>query len=361
MSDIGVVESNEVGFTPQYVLRDIDVNYTVAQLGDLIGSTSRSMPTSLSDIKVDFARTNTVTVEGDGGSHLERVLDDRTVEALGVFLQVPLPFLKRQDPEMQDLIVQSLLDHRGTDQAMIEYTDHSLQALRDPAQERVDPRGVIDIAANVLGDDALVVDAFRSPTEYRFDVLVWDRHDDPGRVGKPHVNDITRAGLSFGQNTRSNLTPFVHPYMMRLVCTNGMTVRDAPEFKLDGRGKSVEEVMADLEVKAEAAFSEVERQITALDDMRNQSVGDLGQAILRMGREEHLSDRLITSAIATAPVLVEDPEDASLFDLVNVLTNLANHPDLEKRVGARQALEAAGGSLVSSHAARCPRCFSALT
>ncbi len=49
------------------------------------------------------------------------------------------------------------------------------------------------------------------------------------------------------------------------------------------------------------------------------------------------------------------PDDPSMFDVVNLVTNFANSPAV-RNDGGRLLLERAGGSVVTDHATRCGHC-----
>jgi hypothetical protein len=151
----------------------------------------------------------------------------------------------------------------------------------------------------------------------------------------------------------------VQPYAQRLVCTNGMVSTD-PSLKVDGRGKDVSEMLAHLEAQAQRAFARMEHEIDAFYDLRNQRVVDSSQTLLRLAREQGLPERIVFALIERMPVLVDDTQDVSMFDLVNVITNHANAPELIGKAKPQRALEAVGGQIILSHAERCPRCHSAL-
>lgn len=352
-----MVDEDEGGFTPDYLIRSLDTDFTVARLREGFDAHEESVVTDAGELHFD-TQSDSVTF-----GNVELPVTDRTVEALAAWLQIPVPFLKRQENDVRDMLISALVDKCATDRVRVVYGDTSILEIRDPEREVIDPRSVVDIAANVVGDDALVTNAFRTAAEYRFDIVTFDRamrDFDGGALGNPRVGDMTQGGLSIGQDTKRGLAPWVQPYMMRLVCTNGMVLPEN-DLRIDARGQSVDEVLSDLERAAEAAFSRVEAQAAAMYDLRNEVVGDTAAAVLRVGREQGLSDRVLTSAIERIPAVVPDPDDGTMFDVVNVLTNIANHTDLRGRANTRAGLERAGGAVVSTHSARCPRCHSSLT
>jgi hypothetical protein len=64
--------------------------------------------------------------------------------------------------------------------------------------------------------------------------------------------------------------------------------------------------------------------------------------------------------IERMPLIIEDLEEATLFDVVNVVTNQANHPSLAGKHTTRRHLELAGGRMLTDHSKRCTHCQSQL-
>jgi hypothetical protein len=150
----------------------------------------------------------------------------------------------------------------------------------------------------------------------------------------------------------------VEKYTYRLFCTNGMSMPDAT-LKIDARGETVEDVINQLEEMAQRAFGEVEGDIAAFYDLRNVAVDNPEREIRRIVREAKLPDRTLREMIDR--VESDDlPDDPSMFDIINVVTNMANNPLIRNKTGARRALETVGGNIVVDHAARCGHCRSRL-
>lgn len=277
--------------------------------------------------------------------------------AIAAFVGVPKPLVTRIDSDLTDYLMNAMLQRTPAD-AVIRVTDECITAVREPGAKNIEPRNIVDVATRVLTADARVDNYFSDSSSFGLDVVVHDK-SKIGVHGDPKVGDITKAGLRFRQNVIQNLVPNVSPYMMRLVCTNGMEVADA-SLKVDARGNTVEEVLKHLEAAAERAFSRVERDIKHFYDMRNEMVENPERSLARMSYERGLSDRMRMHLTDRVPAMLDASGSASMFDIVNLITNTANDPAIT-REGARRDLQLFGGSLITLHTERCRTCASALS
>jgi bisphosphoglycerate-independent phosphoglycerate mutase (AlkP superfamily) len=117
--------------------------------------------------------------------------------------------------------------------------------------------------------------------------------------------------------------------------------------------------MAELEQMAELAFSRVERTIEHFYSLRDQRVDNVERALRTIAKEQGIPDRSMVAMMDLAAG--EDmPDEPTMFDVVNLITNFANSPQV-RNDGGRSILEGAGGSVVSDHAARCGHCQQKVT
>jgi hypothetical protein len=211
---------------------------------------------------------------------------------------------------------------------------------------------LVNVAEKVVGTkDAEVTRLVDEPAAFSMDVRVPEGSRHVG--GAPEVGDITAGGLRLDYNRKRNLSPGVQPYLYRLVCTNGYVCFD-PGLKLDARGDSVDEVLAELEAMAELAFSQVEEQIKHFYDLREVPVENPERAIRVLATEQNIPERS-TSVLMDAARSGLLPDQPSQFDVVNLVTNFANSPRI-RNDGGRLILERAGGAVVAERVARCGHC-----
>jgi hypothetical protein len=271
------------------------------------------------------------------------------LQILGSYLQIPVPFIKRLEPDEIQWILNSRLTYTpGT--VKIKLANDTISEVHEPDQQVINPLQLVRIAQRTLRDDhAPVIEATMGDI-FSFDAIV---PTDFTGIGTPEVGDITRAGLRFEQNRKHNLSPTVMPYSYSLWCTNGMETYK-PGLKVDARGLNVEDVLVELSLKADQAFKEVEDQIRALTDMKTARITNPERTLITMAQENGISDRMAMSMVHRLPAVIEDDNQATMFDIVNLVTNHANKPGM--RFAQRRELERLGGIITSAHVARCSHC-----
>jgi hypothetical protein len=325
---------------------------------------SESIVCKASALKVHLASAGDIEnavvsfpLEAKGGRqrrHKVPATKDSLIE-IGNLCGVPIPFFKRQDVDIKALLLNALLEKQGSGLIEVKYNDDDgIVGIEDPQKKPLDPRSVVEIAARVLGEDAQVVEWWLDPKEFRLDAYaLTDKVQGKGG----HVGDITRNGLRFGQDIKVGRAPWVQSYFNRKVCTNGMEVEDS-EGVFDGRNLSIEQTLAQLEEAAMLVFSRGPDRIKALYDLQNEVVRDPALFTVRLARENGIAPRFSEPMIAEQLPSLIDPETgtATMFDIVNLVTNQALNPDLLNRAGSRRKLEQAGGKIVTEHVERCRAC-----
>lgn len=274
------------------------------------------------------------------------------------YVGAPAPFFKGLSTGLQEGVLEYLVQHVKAESVRIthrpgEYVQQVVEADRIV----VDPADLIARLINVMGPAAEVVEYTYSSTEFFLDAIVPEGH---GRAiggehpdGEREVGDITRGGLRVEMNRRRNLAPTIQPFNLRLVCTNGMEVQDLG-LKLDARVRSAESILAEFEALAQRVMTRLDSQIEALYDLKRQRVDNPERALAAIAREQDIPAR---SLLALVQLAAGDdlPDQPTMFDVVNLITNLANGLD---KPGPRRKLERAAGAVVGDHAARCGHCQS---
>ncbi len=350
----------------------------------------------------DFVRSNSTSTDvsldrvhiATSGGTPEIRIGDATVPvtedgllALAEHLSVPAPFFKRLGKDVgvdfQSEIVNRVMGATPNEAVRIEYGPGGIIEVRSPGSSQVNPNQILDVASRVFGEGAPLQRLIDSSTEFGFDVHVpFDADHGIGGdrsaavaipeeitgyswatnlplTGTARVGDLTAAGARFGLDLKRGLAPTVVPWSMRLACTNGMeTMTEAT--KIDARGMDVETVLAELEAAARIAFSNAEGNIAHFYDLRNTPVENPERAIRAIARERGIPNRSMIQMLDLAPAEGILPENPSEFDIVNLVTNLANRASIRNN-GGRLLLERAGGGVISDHRARCGHCQHALS
>ena len=144
----------------------------------------------------------------------------------------------------------------------------------------------------------------------------------------------------------------------RLAVFHGMETRH-DDLKFSARGLDLDELLVEFESMARRAFNRVDDAMASLDDLHNQPVHDLTQALVRVGQEYELPERVILDMTARAPEFLNG-QDPTMFTVVDMVTNEANNPAIRNRLGVRHQLEQVGGHVAIDPASRCDKCESRL-
>lgn len=362
-----------------------DLDLTVGEMRanrEHLRSNTQSNDVSLSEVLVN-------TTSDEASIRLGRAevpVTDTGLLALAEHLQVPAPFFKRIGSnvglDLQAEILNALLSRSANEAIRVEYGNGGLVEVGPPGRDRIMPGQIIDVAERVFGDQAIVQRLIDTPAEFAFDVHVPFESDHgiggdtsslvdvPEEVlryswatGLPitegsKVGDVTAAGARFGLDRKRGLAPTVQPWSMRLACTNGME-NTSTGIRMDARGLSVDEVLAELEGMAQQAFAAAEANIAHFYDLRNNPVENPERALRAIARERGIPNRSLVNMLDLVPAGGIMPERPTEFDIVNLVTNLANRASV-RNDGGRLLLERAGGGVVADHAARCSHCQTVL-
>jgi hypothetical protein len=336
---------------------------TLTQLRNRLDVKAEMTTTPLEDFKLKLLDAEPTISFGKGRARQEFPAHLNSIVALGNILNVPSPFLKKQENDVRQTLLEMLIaKHPG--EVLVRFNEGELLEVQKPTALMIDPRRLVDAAMHVIDPKAIVVEAWQEPgIEFRCDVIVPEGFDRgiggvKPRKGTKQVGDITRGGIRFGVEHKRHLAPWVSQYLYRLVCTNGMERQDAG-WKVDARGMTVEDVLKEFELQADRAFKGVEHAIRAHYDLRSQPVDNPERTLLRVGREQKLPDR-VTMRLVEEAASSDLPDEPTMFDIVNLITNQGNDPDIADRPDVRRVFESCGGIIVADHAARCGHCMAKL-
>jgi hypothetical protein len=292
---------------------------------------------------------------GQGGPQVG-LEDPGAAAALAHYVGIPVAFYERITPDAKQFILDHQIQHAEDENVRVSYRDGTIVEVQPADRQRIAPSQLVEVAIHAIDPTAPVVDWWSDLVDFRLDVSVPEGFDR-GVGGDRQVGDITRGGLRIGQDRRKNLAPTVQPYLYRLACTNGMEVPDA-SLKVSAKGRTVDEVLILLEGEARRAMGRVEADIQAYYDLRTHALpADPAVYLRRIAKDMGFPDRSVAHLEAMLPTLEPaNGEFLTEWDIVNLLTNEANAPDLAHSRGPRSHLQRAGGSLVRDHARRCSSC-----
>lgn len=331
--------------------------------------------TTLEDLHIRLDRRH---ITWGGGAHQVTALLDRedktiqfgehevpatgaSLDALAKFFGIPGKFFERITPEEQNFLLNRRMEHTGGELTLIYDQDEGIKEVRKPGQVVVEPVRLVDAAMRVLPGDSLIIEDWLTGDDFRFDTIVpegFERYIG----GDPQVGDITRGGVRIGQDRKNNTAPWVQGYTYRLACTNGMEIPDH-SIKVDARHLDARQIENAFEAEIRRAVDRLESDIQAYYDLRNTEVGgDPTGAVRRIGRERGLPARTLGRLEDMVPAMVSEAGgNPTMFDVVNLITNLANDPSLNVQSTTVRGLQTAGGAVVHEHSTRCGTCHSRIT
>lgn len=356
---------------------DLDLNGLRAEV---IGGGDRQTRTeqiNLDRVRINAAESDpSIALSGDVEVPLTKV----GLETLADTLDIPTPFFARLGKmggiqEQADLLTR-MLNYTNDTGMVAEFSDGGLLSMSKVNALRISPYQVVDVAGRVLGSmDSPVQRMIHDSAAFAFDVHVPITAErgvkgDAGAEQMPEdllryswvtksgitdmsqVGDVTAAGLRISMDRKRNLAPTVQPWMMRLACTNGMETT-TQMTKIDARGMSVDEVLLDLEAKAQIAFERVEAEIDHFYDMRNVQVENPERRLRAIARERNIPDRSLMRMLDVAPEALGS--ETNEFDIACLISNFGNHSST-RNDGGRLLLERGAGAAVSQHTVRCTSC-----
>lgn len=278
------------------------------------------------------------------------------VDAMATHYGIPTTFINKLMPDERQWLLNSRLSYQADGDVTVRHGEQGISEVHKSSLVRVEPRALVDAAMNVLPHESLIVQSWNDATDLQVDVIVPEDFDR-WVGGDPQVGDITRGGIRFGQDRKNNTAPWVQPYLYRLVCTNGMEVPDQ-SLKIDARHCTDAQITAQFEHQIRMATDRLMSDIQAFYDLRDESLGaDRTGELRRVALEQGLPPRVVGRLEDLLPSVEGEP---SMFDAVNLMTNLANDPALNVRSTTVRNLQTAGGRVVHDHAARCTACHSRL-
>jgi hypothetical protein len=287
------------------------------------------------------------------------------LEAIGSYFGVPTKFLTRIERDEQQFVLERRIERAEESNLTVHWSSDGIIDVIKASSQRLEVGEILDSVAEVMPENSLVVEWINTSEMLFLDTIVpvdFDRFTG----GDRKVGDITNGGLRIFQDRKRNLAPSVQPFLFRFGCTNGMQVSDSG-LKIDARGAETFEILGDLRAKSRQALDGLMHSIDAFYELRSQKIGEDRTGVLhRLVRENDFPARTVVAledalpGYLTADFGVDNADEATMFHLVNLLTNAANNPDIAGSHNSRRRLESIGGDLVNDHIARCGFCHSRL-
>lgn len=296
----------------------------VADLKDhLAGVQERSLATSLGEITVDPEARSIQLASGE-----QFYLDEQAERSLSQYLGISKAYLAKCPPELKAINLNYWLQRRGNAAAVIEAVDNHWVTIHKPGLLILPLARVAEVITETMQPEYEVVQLIRNDTKFHIDIIT-DHHvevEPDNRIedrtqGQRTVGDITHGGVRIIANPTEVEAPQVLTYLHRLWCTNGSTSPEA-EGTIKLKGNTIDDVFREMEIACRQVMGDLDRK---LDDYaalaRTFPPGSPARFAYQLGREYNLTQRLMDRIMERVSVL---PEDATLYDIQQIFTELAN-------------------------------------
>ena len=354
---------------------------TVGDIGAVLGTEDISRdvaPLSSIEVADDGASFNAVT---DNGDRLNFALDSEIERSMSKFLGVPANYLEKCPGSLKAANLNHWIKESDEARALIIHNAESASSFLDPDKHAILPSDVAGVISRVFAPEDQLVTVHRTDEMLHIDVKVLSSEVDvPGNgVGdRPHpdgtllvpevdeltdlgfdgrresnVFDITNGGVQF--LIKPNQPPVVNRYFNRLVCDNGLVI-PVEDAKITLRGKTVDDVIDEMESSAEILLGSMDQALTRYAETSEQSVpGNVGDFIRQVGLEHRIPNRIIMQALNYAGAYgMTRRDDITGYDVLNVFTNLANRVSYSSRM----KLQGLGGTIADAGEEFYARCVS---
>ena len=283
----------------------------------------RSIELTLGEIEVDpEARTIRLT----GGE--EFALDEQAERSLAQYLGVSKAYLAKCPPDLKATNLNYWLRRRENAAAIIEATGDHWVTIHKPGLLILPLSQVADIVTTTMDPDYEIVQLIRNDTRFHIDIITPhhveiepDNRIEDRRPGSHQIGDITHGGVRILANPTEVEAPQVLTYLHRLWCTNGSTSPEA-EGTIKLKGNTVDDILTEMEGACRRVMGELDSKLADYAALaRTFPPGSPTRFAYQLGREYGLTQKLMDRVIERVNVL---PEDATLYDIQQIFTELAN-------------------------------------
>jgi hypothetical protein len=317
----------------------------------LEGKNERSIETRLGGVTVaeDASRITVITEDAS-----EEFFFDETLErAFSDYLGINKSYLAKCPPDLKAINLNYWLNVRQNATAVFDAVGDSVITIHKPGLIILPLIKVAEIVQRTFKPDNEIVNLIRDNRWFHLDIKT-DHHvevrPDARIEGRREVGDITHGGVRILANPIEAKPPKVMTYLHRLWCTNGSTSPER-EGTIALKGQTVDEVLAELEFAAQRVMGDLDAKLASYAALADrQPPGSPTRFAWQLGREYGLTQRVMDRIMERVSIL---PEDASLYDVQQVFTQLANG---NVNYSTMVRLQGLGGELAFNTDHVCHRC-----
>lgn len=282
-----------------------------------------------------------------------REIDEMGYQKLGNYFGVNKAYLKKCPPDLAAMNLEYWRQKYPDAETRFYFWNDQLEAVTDADKQVVSPKQTLTSLSRVLRPNDEVADARIEPDNFFADFIFADsKIEVPGHGTELRPdNDVTHGGLRLRQYNNTSEPIVLETYLHRLVCTNGMAVYN-PLNRVALKGNTVEDVLLEVEEKAQEIFSGLESYLEKYRESSTIPVeGNIQTLVRQLGRERGLSEKVIVRAEEMSLDLTEG--EATIYDVTQVFTQLAN---LTNSFRAKKQLQYLGADLSFNHEEVLHRC-----
>lgn len=352
---------------------------TVSDITTVLGSSDQRRDiVPLSSVEVSADGSEFVAIS-DNGDRLNFGLDEEIERSMGKFLGVPPGYIEKCPGNLKAINLNHWINQSEDARALIVHNAEAASSFLDPDKHAILPSDVAGVISRVFNPEDELVTVHRTDEYMHIDVKVLDSEVNvPGNgvgdrphpdgtlllpdieefgieeTNRSHVFDITNGGVQF--LLKPGQPPVVNRYFNRLICDNGLII-PVQDAKITLRGKTVDDVIDEMESSAEILLSSMDSALTRYAESSQQVVpGNVGDFIRQVGLENKIPDRIIMQALNYAGAYgMTRRDDITGYDVLNIFTNLANRVSYSSRM----KLQGLGGGIAAAGEdfyARCVNC-----
>lgn len=298
----------------------------VSDLADHLADVEeRSHEMTLGDIEVDADSRWIRTPSGD------YQLDEQAERSLASYLGVSKTYLAKCPSDLKAMNLNYWLRKKNNAAAVIETSGDHWVTIHRPGLVVLPLQRVAEIITSTMRPDYEVVQLIRNDRNFHIDIITDhhvevapDERIEDRRSGAHRVGDITHGGVRIIANPfEVNKPPQVHTYLHRLWCTNGSTSPES-EGTISLKGKTVDDVLIEMEQACQEVMGDLDKKLADYAALAHrQPPGSPTRFAYQLGREYKLGTRVMDRIMERVNIL---PEDATLYDIQQVFTELANGP-----------------------------------
>lgn len=329
---------------------------TVGELSVILDNqVQRSIEVNLGDVVVDADARHLILNDQD----TQFPFDERVERSFAKYLGVPFNYLEKCPADFKAQTVNYWLQRSAGRAGVIEVIDDRFINVHKPGLIIIPLRRVVDVISSTLDPSYEIKNFVHNDTKFQLDVITphtveveaWEAVEDRNPAHQATVGDITHGGIRFVANPTEAEAPQVLTYLHRLWCSNGSTSPIA-EGTLKLKGQTVDEIIAEMEGAMTRAVGDLDNKLASYAALATKyPPGSKENFSRQLGLEYKIPARVLNKILDRIQIL---PEGASLYDIAQVFTAMANEEGLKFETALK--LQELGGSLAFDTEAVTHRC-----